>query len=208
MDQLRHLVSRLQSDHATETATAIARGTSVPGQVEAWCAAMARTIARGGTILACGNGGSAAEAQHLVGELVGRFRREREPMRAVALGADVPTLSAIANDYDYARAFSRQVGALGRPGDLLIGISTSGNSPSILNAMRTAREGGIVTVGLGGATAGGLADVSDLLVQAPSIVTSTIQEVHLFLIHLACNVLETYVHDEAFRAEFARAAEA
>lgn len=198
MTTIHDLVSRMQAEHARETAGAIARGTAVPGQVEAWCAAMARTIARGGAILACGNGGSAAEAQHLVGELVGRFRRERGPIRAVALGTDLATLSAIANDYGYASAFSRQVEGVGRPGDLLVGISTSGNSPSIVNAMRAARAGGIVTVGLGGADPGELAGVADLLVQAPSTVTSTIQEVHLFLIHLACDVLEGYVHGEAF----------
>ncbi len=208
MNMLHDLVRRLQAEHAAGTVAAIAQGTALPGQVEDWCAAMARTIARGRTILVCGNGGSAAEAQHLVGELVGRFRRERAPMRAVALGTDLPTLSAIANDYDYGQVFSRQVSALGRPGDLLIGISTSGNSPSILNAMRVARASAIVTVGLGGADAGGFATVADLLVQSPSKTTSTIQEVHLFLIHLACDVLETYMHDEAFRVEFAREAEA
>ena len=201
MSRLGSLVRQLQDTHIAETAAAIARVTEAPGQVQFWVEAMVGSIQGGGTILACGNGGSAAEAQHLVGELVGRFRRERAPISAIALGSEFPTLSAIANDYDYGKAFSRQAEALGRRGDVLVGISTSGNSRSVLEAMRVARARGVVTVGLTGKIPGGLRDVSDLLVQASSTETSTIQEVHLFLIHLVCNIIETYLFDDGYQAD-------
>ncbi len=144
----------------------------------------------GQKLLVFGNGGSAADAQHLAAEFVNRFRLERKPLPAIALTTDTSILTAIANDYDFAEVFSKQVEALGSPGDVALGISTSGRSPNVIRALAKAREKGLFTIGLGGGDGGRLPEVSDLLILVPSSETPRIQEGHLFFIHLVCELVE------------------
>jgi phosphoheptose isomerase len=151
---------------------------------------------RGGKLLACGNGGSAADAEHLVAELVGRFKGERRALPAIALAGGVGTLTAIANDYGYERVFARQVEAFGARGDLLLAISTSGNSPNVLAAVEAARARGVITVALTGASGGTVAGVADFAIRAPSAVTARIQEVHGFCIHAIVESLDRRLAEE------------
>jgi len=138
----------------------------------------------GGTLLAFGNGGSAAQAQHLVTEIVGRYLVDRPAWRAVALCADPVAMSAVANDYGFERVFARQVEALGQAGDVVVAISTSGSSPNVVAGARAARARGCHVVALTGRTGGDLAAEADLLVAVPSDHTPSIQEVHLLCLHL------------------------
>lgn len=148
------------------------------------------TFQRGGKVLLCGNGGSAADAQHIAAEFVSRFRRERHGLPAIALTTDTSILTAIGNDYGYERVFARQIEALGRSGDTVIGISTSGASASVIAAMRAAREGGMATVGLTGASGGALVDHVDVCLRVPSQNTARIQEVHITAAHAICEIVE------------------
>ena len=149
----------------------------------------------GGTVLTCGNGGSAADAQHLAAELVCRFRRDRGALAAVALSVDTSALTAIANDYGFERVFSRQVEALGKTGDVLVAISTSGTSANVVEAAREARERGIRVVALTGENGRELARHADILLAAPSAVVARIQEVHGLAVHVLAELVE-----EAFSA--------
>ena len=149
-----------------------------------------QALAAGRKILLFGNGGSAADAQHIAAELVGRYKRERKGMPAVALTVNTSVLTAIANDYGFEQVFARQVEALGAPGDLAFGISTSGNSPSVLRGVEAAKAGGILTVGLTGRTGGRLKALVDLCLQVPSDDTPRIQEAHILLGHILCEYLE------------------
>ena len=144
----------------------------------------------GRKILICGNGGSASDAQHFAAEIVGRFTRERSAWPALALTTDTSTLTAVANDYGYENIFSRQVEALGRPDDILIGISTSGNSVNVHRAMQKAAAMGMRTIALTGSTGGILADVVDITVKVPSDVTARIQEAHIFILHFWADTAE------------------
>lgn len=154
---------------------------------------MHRTLAAGGKILACGNGGSASDAQHLAAELVGRYLSERRPFAAVALNADTSILTCVANDYSFERVFARQVEALGRPGDLLLAISTSGKSPNILEALRAGSRFGLPTAALLGRDGGPAGLLADLSVVVPAQETARIQECHALMIHLLCEALDTLV---------------
>lgn len=147
-------------------------------------------LARGGKVLACGNGGSAADAQHFAAELVGRYRDERPALAALALTSDGAVLTCLANDYDYDRVFARQVEAHGRPGDLLLGISTSGRSPSVVLALEAARARGLRTAALLGRDGGPALAHADLAVIVPDEETARIQEGHALLIHLLCEALD------------------
>ena len=144
----------------------------------------------GNKLLLCGNGGSAADAQHWAGELVSRFNYDRPGLAAVALTTDSSNLTAIGNDYGYERVFSRQVEALGQPGDVLFALSTSGRSPNILAALVAARARGLATVGFTGAGGGDMAALCDLIIRAPSTATPAIQEVHEVLGHIICGMIE------------------
>jgi phosphoheptose isomerase len=147
----------------------------------------------GGKVLACGNGGSAADAQHLVAELVGRFREERRALAGIALAGDAATLTALGNDYGYERVFARQVEALARPGDVLFAISTSGNSANVVLAARTARERKCLVIALTGAHGGELAAHADLVLRAPSTVVARIQEMHTLCIHVVFEALDDMI---------------
>ena len=150
----------------------------------------------GGKILACGNGGSAADAQHFSAELLNRFERERAPLAAIALTTDSSTLTSIANDYSYDEVFSKQVTGLGRDGDVLLAISTSGNSPSVLRAIEAAHARGMKVVALTGKQGGkmtGLLKESDINLCVPADSTARIQEVHLICLHCMCDAIDCLI---------------
>lgn len=147
-------------------------------------------LERSNKILICGNGGSAADAQHMAAELVGRFVADRPALPAIALTTDTSALTAIANDYGYSAVFSRQVSALAREGDVLLAISTSGHSASVLAACETARSLGSAVIGLTGRDGGALVELCDAVVIAPSDETAHIQESHIVVIHLLCALIE------------------
>jgi D-sedoheptulose 7-phosphate isomerase len=154
---------------------------------------MAGALRAGGKVLACGNGGSAADAQHFAAELVNRFERERPPLAAVALTTDSSALTSIANDYGYAQVFEKQLRALGRKGDVLLAISTSGNSASVIAALRAARELGLPIVALTGNGGGKMAaelGPADVHVCVPHTRTMRIQEVHLLALHCLCDCID------------------
>ena len=137
-------------------------------------------------ILLCGNGGSAADAQHLAAEFVNRFLIDRRPLPAVALSTDTSILTAVGNDFGFELVFAKQVQALGRPGDVLMAMSTSGNSPNVLSALRAGRESGMITLGLTGEGGGKMRGMCDHLLAVPSSQTPLIQEVHITIGHLLC----------------------
>lgn len=141
-------------------------------------------------ILFCGNGGSAADAQHIAAELSGRFYQDREPLFAEALHVNTSYLTAVANDYGYDEVYARLVRAKGRPGDVLFGISTSGNSANILRAFEQARERGMVVIAMTGETGGKMAGLCDILLNVPSRDTPRIQEVHILMGHIICQLVE------------------
>lgn len=154
---------------------------------------MARALARDGKILSCGNGGSAADAQHFSAELLGRFERERRPLAAAALTTDTSALTALANDYDFTQIFAKQVRGLGRGGDVLLAISTSGNSQNVLQAVLAARDGGLAVVALTGRDGGTIARTlgeGDVEIRVPASRTCRIQEVHLLAIHCLCDLVD------------------
>jgi D-sedoheptulose 7-phosphate isomerase len=163
--------------------------------VAEWGQRLAAVFAAGGKLLACGNGGSAAEAQHLTGELLGRFRDERRPLPAIALTADTASVTAIANDYGFEDLFARQVHGYGRPGDVLVALSTSGTSPNVIAAAKAGLDLGITVWALTGPAPNPLAALSDeaIAVDAPTV--ATVQEIHLSLVHALCIAL-----DEALQA--------
>ncbi|OGU16464.1 MAG: phosphoheptose isomerase [Geobacteraceae bacterium GWC2_53_11] len=151
---------------------------------------LAETFARGGKLLVMGNGGSAADAQHFVAEIVGRFKMERRGLPAIALSTDTSILTAIGNDYGFDMVFRRQIEALAVAGDLVVGISTSGNSPNVQQALVLAREKGCRTIGLLGKDGGSIKDVCDLALIVPTVDTPRVQEGHITIIHIVCDLLE------------------
>jgi D-sedoheptulose 7-phosphate isomerase len=159
--------------------------------------AVSRVLAAGGRVLVCGNGGSAADAQHFAAELVGRFTRERQALAAVALTTDTSILTAVANDYGYERVFARQVEALGQPGDVLLGISTSGRSPNVLAAQASARSRQMATIALTGGDGGPIGAVADVHVNVPSPSTARTQEVHRTMLHVICELVEAGLSGDA-----------
>jgi D-sedoheptulose 7-phosphate isomerase len=161
--------------------------------------AMVECLMRDGKILACGNGGSAADAQHFAAELVNRFEMERPGLAAIALTTDSSVLTSIANDYDYKQVFSRQVRALGMPGDMLLAISTSGNSPNVVEAIQAAHERNMTVVALTGRGGGKMADmlaVGDHHICVESVSTPRIQEVHLLALHCLCDGIDNLLLGE------------
>jgi D-sedoheptulose 7-phosphate isomerase len=151
-------------------------------------------LATGKKVLAFGNGGSAADCQHFAAELVNRYRRDRPALAAIALTTDSSILTSVANDSDYQSVFSRQVEALGAPGDVALAISTSGNSPNVLKAAEIARARGLKSLGLAGRDGGKLARVVDLCLTVPHRETARIQEVHGLLIHVFCEMIDEALH--------------
>jgi D-sedoheptulose 7-phosphate isomerase len=152
--------------------------------------AIISVISSGGRILLCGNGGSASDALHIAGELVGRFQKERGAWSAISLNADVATMTAIANDYGFENVFARQVEAHIRPGDLLIGFSTSGNSENVCGAVRKTKELGGTTAVFTGNDGGRLKEIADFSIVIPDNVTARIQECHILIGHIVCELVE------------------
>lgn len=151
---------------------------------------VATALRRGNTIFFMGNGGSAADSQHLAAEFVGRFQKERRALPSVALTTDTSILTAIGNDYGFDKVFARQVEALAQPGDVVVGLSTSGNSANVLLAMQAAREQKALTIGMTGRTGGKMAEVCDLCIKVPSDITARIQEAHALIGHIICQIAE------------------
>jgi len=158
--------------------------------IETACKMVTDTITSGNKVLIAGNGGSAADAQHIAAELTGRFVKDRKALPGIALTTDTSALTSIANDYGYEHVFSRQVEALARPGDLFIGISTSGNSNGILNALKAAKEIGCNTLGLSGRDGGKMNGLCDLNIIVPSPTTARIQEMHILIGHILCKAVD------------------
>ncbi|MBF6135173.1 SIS domain-containing protein [Nocardia otitidiscaviarum] len=188
----RHTTTDIELERHFDALGAALR-TTLPtsvGRVRDWGERLARMYRDGGRLFACGNGGSAAEAQHLTAELTGRFRAEREPLSAIALHADTSSVTAIANDYGVDEMFARQLRAHGRPGDVLVALSTSGTSPNVVAAAKAAADIGVATWALTGPMPNSLAALCDeaIAVDAPS--TATVQEMHLVLVHSLCTALD------------------
>jgi len=191
--QAEILVSRIAA-HFTDSANLkLAAAAQLAQPIALGVHLMVQALSAGGKILACGNGGSAADAQHFAAELLNRFEVERAPLAAVALTTDSSTLTSIANDYSFEQVFSKQVQALGRQGDVLLAISTSGNSPNVIAAMRVAAALGMRTVALtgrGGGAMAGLLSAADAHVCVPHTRTARIQEVHLLALHCLCDGID------------------
>jgi D-sedoheptulose 7-phosphate isomerase len=163
---------------------------ALQGDILAAAQLLISTLTAGNKVLLFGNGGSAADAQHIAAELSGRFRRERRALPAIALTTDTSALTAISNDYGYEAVFARQVEALARPGDLLVGISTSGNSPNVLAGLRAGQQAGAQRLGLTGASGGQMKALCDLCLCIPSDNTARIQEMHILIGHILCEAVE------------------
>lgn len=149
-------------------------------------------LAQGKKIIFCGNGGSAADSQHLAAELMGRYKFDRAPLPAMSLTVDTSALTAIGNDYGYEKVFSRPLRGIGNPGDVLVGISTSGNSKNILDAFATAKEKGIQTIAFTGEHGGKMKETADVCLNVPSNITNNIQEMHIACGHMICGLVEEH----------------
>jgi D-sedoheptulose 7-phosphate isomerase len=183
-------INYLKAEHAAHNTMFSALEPLFP-QISDVGIAMQNCIKSGGKILLMGNGGSAADSQHIAAEIVGRFKKERKGMPAIALTTDTSILTSVGNDYGYDYIFARQIEALCRPEDLVIGLTTSGNSANVVSAMQAANIIGAVTVGLTGGTGGKLTAICDYNVIMPSSVTARIQEAHIFVGHCLCEILES-----------------
>lgn len=181
---------RKELSQAAAVLEAVSRDAALHATLAQAAAATAGVLRAGGKLLVAGNGGSAADAQHVAAEFVSRLVQDRPAMRAVALTTDTSILTALGNDYGYERVFARQVEALGQRGDIFMAISTSGNSPNILRALELSREMGLATIGLTGKSGGKMAPLCDYCLRMPSDVTMHIQEAHLALEHMFCMVTE------------------
>ena len=174
-------------------------GTTLTPHIAAASHAMVDSLKKGGKILSCGNGGSAADSQHFAAELVGRFERERQELAAIALTTDSSILTAVANDYSFDEIFSKQVRALGKSGDILFAISTSGNSKNVVAAIEAAHLKGLHVVGMTGRNGGKIASLmqpGDVLLNVDSHVTTRIQEVHLLTLHCLCDAIDNLMFGE------------
>jgi D-sedoheptulose 7-phosphate isomerase len=192
-------VVRASFDEALSTLQAFLASPQGLPSVDEFVEAAARTLRSGGKLLACGNGGSMCDAMHFVEEWTGRFRRDRDALPAVAF-SDPSQLTCIANDFGFDEVFARQVQAVGRKGDLLVAISTSGNSPNVIRAVEEARKLGITTVGLLGKGGGKLAPMVDVSIVVPRAETSDrIQEVHIKVLHIAIEAVERRLYPANYR---------
>ena len=162
----------------------------LPEKLETCAKYVEKALAEGHKVLVCGNGGSAADSQHLAAEFVGRFQKERKGLPAIALTVDTSILTAVANDYGYDTVFARQVQALGEPGDVLVGISTSGNSKNVLLAVEEAKAKGITCIGMTAEGGGKMAAACDICLAVPAKVTARAQEMHILMGHILCELVD------------------
>lgn len=193
------LSQRIQSQFAESIAAKQAATAAMAAPIEAAIRLMADALRTGGKVMACGNGGSAADSQHFAAELLNRFEMERAPLAAIALTTDTSTLTSIANDYAYDQVFAKQVAALGRAGDVLLAISTSGNSPNVMAAMRVAHERDVRIVALTGKGGGKMNELlgpNDVHLCVPADRTARIQEVHLLTLHCLCDGIDALILGE------------
>jgi D-sedoheptulose 7-phosphate isomerase len=184
-DKIKSIISE-----SIDVKTKVLQNEALLKTTEAVVAAMVAALKNGNHIYFCGNGGSAADAQHLAAEFSGRFYKDREALPAEALHCNTSYLTAVANDYSYDVIYARLIKGIGKKGDFLVGLSTSGNSTNIMKAFEVAREKGIVTVGFTGETGGKMKDLSDYLINVPSKNTPRIQESHIMLGHIICELVE------------------
>ena len=188
-----NLLARISRQFNDSAQTKLAAMETLSAPIAEAVEAMVASLLAGGKIMACGNGGSAADSQHFAAELLNRFEKERPPLAAVALTTDTSTLTSIANDYSYDQVFAKQVRALGHPSDVLLAISTSGNSPNVVEAIRAAHEREVRVVALtgkGGGVIGPLLNETDVHICVPADRTSRIQEVHLLTLHCLCDGID------------------
>jgi D-sedoheptulose 7-phosphate isomerase len=181
------------ADYLANSATALQDFASDPAQVAVltrMADAVAAAMRAGNKLMLAGNGGSAGDAQHIAAEFTGRMLYDRPALPALALTTDTSALTAIGNDYGFDQVFERQVVGLGRPGDIVLGVSTSGNSPNVLRALAAAKAGGMLTLGFVGAGGGAMAGSCDMLLRAPSAFTPIVQQVHLVAGHILCCLVE------------------
>jgi D-sedoheptulose 7-phosphate isomerase len=191
-------MEKLIRDTLTASATLLQQcAEELPGTAARIAEVAIEALRAGGTVAFCGNGGSAADCQHLAGELVGRFKRERPAYSSIALTTDTSILTAIGNDYGFDQVYSRQVEGLLRPGDVLIALSTSGNAENCVQAVRTARDKGVRTIGMTGRGGGKLAELCDLCLRVPHTETARIQEAHITIGHALCDLIERALAEEA-----------
>ena len=187
-------VTRVRDHFAESIATKQTSADALAESIAAAGRVMSDALLADGKILSCGNGGSAADAQHFSSELLNRFEMERPGLPAMALTTDASTVTSISNDYSYEEIFSKQVRALGKPQDVLLGISTSGNSENVMRAISAAHERGMKVVALSGRDGGRMADLfeeGDVEIRVPATRTARIQEVHLLVIHCLCDLIDT-----------------
>jgi D-sedoheptulose 7-phosphate isomerase len=178
---------RAEIDEITAGFTRLSEHSSA---IEQAARAMIASLAAGNKIMFCGNGGSAADSQHLAAELMGRYLKDRAPLPALALTVDTSALTAIGNDYGYVEVFARQLRGVGRQGDVLVGLSTSGNSANVVAAIETARIMNIVVVGMTGMNGGRMDSLCDILIKVPATRTNRIQEMHIAVGHMLCGFIE------------------
>ncbi|QDE29807.1 MULTISPECIES: phosphoheptose isomerase [Shewanella] len=187
------MLERIRDSFTESIQTKIDAAEALPEPIEKAAEMMVQCLLGGNKILSCGNGGSAGDAQHFSAELLNRYEIERPPLPAIALSCDTSTITAIANDYNYDEIFSKQIFALGQPGDILLAISTSGNSGNVIKAMEAALSRDMTIVALTGKDGGamaGLMSAGDVEIRVPSNVTARIQEVHLLVIHCLCDNID------------------
>jgi len=185
---LNQIIERRLTDHLEVLQKLLA--SDLPAKLARCAEYVEKALAGGHKVLFCGNGGSAADSQHLAAEFVGRFQKERKGLPAIALTVDTSVLTAVANDYGYETVFARQVQALGEPGDVLIGISTSGNSSNVLLAIEEAKAKQIFCIGMTAEGGGKMAQVCDVCLAVPTGVTARAQEMHILLGHILCELVD------------------
>ncbi len=185
---MQEIIKQRFLDHL-EVANAV-MNSGILQQIEHVAAEIKNSLANGNKVMFCGNGGSAADSQHLAAEFVGRFQKERAGLPAIALTVDTSILTAVGNDYGYDKVFVRQVEALARPGDMLVGISTSGNSGNVVQAVELAKAKGVFCVGMTAAGGGKLAELCDECLVVPAKVTARAQEMHILIGHILCELVD------------------